>query len=216
MYTMQVSIFRVKFLRPVANLISFSHPSQDSIARTDKYKREWDMVISGDNGKAIKYWVEETKLLGTVGVKRLVVGTALGHTIPCFLRRIIGNSSSSSIHQDNQEPRKHNSFSYGKNRSGNLTSNNNSQTRIASSTFLQQDWRNKSRMNWTSNSKFFILSWIKNFKIKHKMYIGNRIAKISNLTGTNQRNYVDTKDNPADHGTRGLRAKEMTEKSLGI
>ena len=43
-----------------------------------------------------------------------------------------------------------------------------------------------------------VLSWIKNFKLKHKMYIGNRIAEIRDLTSLNQWNYVNTKDNPAD------------------
>ena len=43
-----------------------------------KHGRKWDKAMSGDNGKAIKDWVEETELLGTVGVNRLVVGTGLG------------------------------------------------------------------------------------------------------------------------------------------
>ena len=61
-----------------------------------------------------------------------------------------------------------------------------------------------------------VLSWIKNFKLKYKMYIGNRIAEIRDLTNTNQWNYVNTKDNLADQGTRGLTATEMTEKSLWL
>ena len=48
------------------------------------------------------------------------------------------------------------------------------------------------------------------------MYIGNRIAEIRDLTNTYQWNYVNTKDNPADQGTRGLTATEMTEKSLWL
>ncbi|XP_075258345.1 uncharacterized protein LOC142350383 [Convolutriloba macropyga] len=48
------------------------------------------------------------------------------------------------------------------------------------------------------------------------MYIGNRIAEIRDLTNTIQWNYVNTKDNPADQGTRGLTATEMTEKSLWL
>ena len=61
-----------------------------------------------------------------------------------------------------------------------------------------------------------VLRWIKNFKLKHKMYIGNRIAEIRDLTSTNQWNYVNTKGNPADQGTRGLKVTEMTEKSLWL
>ena len=36
------------------------------------------------------------------------------------------------------------------------------------------------------------------------------------LTNTNQWNYVNTKDNPADQGTRGLTVTKMTEKSLWL
>ena len=61
-----------------------------------------------------------------------------------------------------------------------------------------------------------VLNWIKNFKLKHKMYIGNRIAEIRDLTSLNQWNYVNTKDNSADQGTRGLKVTEMTEKSLWL
>ena len=45
------------------------------------YGREWEKAISGDNGKAIKDWVEETELLGTVGVNRLLGSTTLGYTL---------------------------------------------------------------------------------------------------------------------------------------
>ena len=46
-----------------------------------KHGREWDKAISGDNGKAIKDWVQETEQIGTVGVNRLVGGTSLGDTM---------------------------------------------------------------------------------------------------------------------------------------
>ena len=48
------------------------------------------------------------------------------------------------------------------------------------------------------------------------MFIGNRIAEIRELTRPEHWNYVNTKHNPADQGTRGLSAKQMTENSLWI
>ena len=61
-----------------------------------------------------------------------------------------------------------------------------------------------------------VLSWIKNFKLKHKMYIGNRIAEIRDTPSLNHWNYVNTKDISADQGTRGLKVTEMREKSLWL
>ena len=46
------------------------------------------------------------------------------------------------------------------------------------------------------------------------MYIRSRITEIRDLANTNQWNYVNIKDNPADQGTRGFTATAMTEKSL--
>ena len=46
------------------------------------------------------------------------------------------------------------------------------------------------------------------------MHIANRIAEIRDLTSTNQWNYVNTKNNPADQVTRGVTVTEMTEKPL--
>ena len=81
MDTMQVSVFCVKFLQSFGNHISIPHPSKNLTARTVKNGREWDKAISRDNGKASKEWVQEMELLGTVGVNRLVGGTALGDTM---------------------------------------------------------------------------------------------------------------------------------------
>ena len=61
-----------------------------------------------------------------------------------------------------------------------------------------------------------VISWIKYFKLKHKIYIRNRFAEIRDITSINQWNHVNTKDNPADQETRGLTATEMTEKSLWL
>ena len=58
--------------------------------------------------------------------------------------------------------------------------------------------------------------WIKNFKKKREIYIGNGIAKITDLTLTNLWNNVNTRNNPADQRTRGLTATQRTEKSLWL
>ena len=76
MDTTQVSVFCVKFLRSFGNLISSSAPK----IYCKNYGSTWDKAISGDNRKAIKDWVQETELLGTVGVNSMVGGTALGDT----------------------------------------------------------------------------------------------------------------------------------------
>ena len=132
----QVSLFRVKFLRSFGNHIAIPHTSQDSTARVVE---TWTRM-----GQSYQWrqWKGHQRLGTGNGTDRYGRGKQVGrwystwghNGTSCILRRSIGSNSSSSIHQDNQEPRNHNSFSHGKNKSGTLTSNNNSQTRTASST----------------------------------------------------------------------------------
>ena len=133
-------VFCVKFLRSFGNNISIPHPSKDSTARTvetwtrrgqSHQWRQWkghqglgrgNRTVRYGRGKQVGRWY---RTWGHNGTSRI-------------LRRIIGSNSSGSIHQDKQQPRNHNSFSYGKNKNGTLTSNNNSQTRTASSTLCSK------------------------------------------------------------------------------
>ena len=59
-----------------------------------------------------------------------------------------------------------------------------------------------------------VLSWLKSFKLKPRLYIANRIAEIRDLKSSNQWNYVSSKDNPADQGTWGHTVTPTTEKYL--
>ena len=120
------------FYNPLGIISPFLIRSKILLQELWKHGREWDKAISGDNGNAIKDWVEETELLGTVGLNRLIGGTGLGDTMELhvFCDASLGaTAGSGSIHQDNQQPMSHNSFSYGKNKSGTFTSNNISQNR---------------------------------------------------------------------------------------
>ena len=125
--------FVSSFHDPLGIISPFLIRSKILLQELWKHGREWDKAISGHNGNAIKDWVEETELLGTVGLNRLIGGTGLGDTMELhvFCDASLGaTAGSGSIHQDNQQPKNHNSFSYGKkksgkNKSGTFTSNNN-------------------------------------------------------------------------------------------
>ena len=115
--------------------------------------------------------------------------------------------------QKYQEPTNLNSFSYEKTRVAPLRQTTIPRQKMQAelyATRLKKTIEDKTGFNfdkiflWSDNTT--VLSWITTFKLKHKMYIGNRICEIRDLTSTNQWNYVNTKDNPADQGTRGLTA----------
>ena len=111
MDTTQFSVFCVKFLQSFGNHISFPHQSRDSTARTMETRTRMRQSPS-DNGKAIKDWVQETELLGTVGVNRLVGGTALGDTMELHVFCDASLEATAAVTYI-KTTRNHNSFSYG-------------------------------------------------------------------------------------------------------
>ena len=148
MDTTQVSVFCAIFLRSFGCYISF--PFHTKILRQELWKREreLDKLISGDNRKVIKDWVKDAQLLGTVGVNRLVGGTALGDTmiLQIFRNESLDEIAAVPYTKTNIEPRNKNPFSDGK-KGGTFTSNNSSQTRIASTTLCSKIERDKIDFN---------------------------------------------------------------------
>ena len=81
MVTTQVSVFCAKFQRSSGNHICNPHPSKDSTARTVETWTRMGQSHQWRQKKAIKDWVEETELLGAVGVNRLALDKGLGDRI---------------------------------------------------------------------------------------------------------------------------------------
>ena len=60
MDTTQVFVFVSSFHNPLGIISPFLIRAKILQLELWKHVREWDKAISGDNGKAIKVWVEET------------------------------------------------------------------------------------------------------------------------------------------------------------
>ena len=86
-WTQRKFLFVSSFYDPLGIISPFLIWAKIFLQELWRHGREWDKAISGDNGKAINDWVQETELLGTVGVKRLVGGTALGDTMELHVFR---------------------------------------------------------------------------------------------------------------------------------
>ena len=188
-----------------------------------RHGREWDKAIKGDNEKAIKDWVEETELLGTVGVNRLVGGTGLGDTMELHVFCDASLEATAAVAYIKTYSNQGTTirFLMGKTRVTPLRQTTIPRLEMQAALYAarlkktiedEMDFKFVKIFLWSDSTT--VLSWIKNFKLKHKMYIGNRIAEIRDLTSLNQWNYVNTKANPADQGTRGLKVTDLTEKSL--
>ncbi|XP_055056153.1 uncharacterized protein [Misgurnus anguillicaudatus] len=60
---------------------------------------------------------------------------------------------------------------------------------------------------WTDSN--VVLGYINNDAKRFHIYVANRIQRIKESTNPTQWKYVTSEDNPADHASRGLKAKEL-------
>lgn len=65
---------------------------------------------------------------------------------------------------------------------------------------------------WTDSQ--ITLAWIKDEPQKRVAFVSNRIVEIQNLSNVTDWNYVSTKYNPADLGTRGINPVDLVESQL--
>uniref|UniRef100_W8AH72 Peptidase A2 domain-containing protein n=1 Tax=Ceratitis capitata TaxID=7213 RepID=W8AH72_CERCA len=65
---------------------------------------------------------------------------------------------------------------------------------------------------WTDST--IVLSWLQKPPCCWTTFVANRVAKIEELVGSNDWNHVDSKNNPADLGSRGVSPQELAESTL--
>ena len=147
-----------------------------------KLGREWDKAINGDNGKDIKDWVEETELLGTVGVNRLVYGTGLGDTMELhvFCDASLEATAAAAYIKTTSNQGTTIRFLMGKTRVAPLRQTAIPRLELQAALYAarmketienEMDFKFDKIFLWSDSTT--VLSWIKNFKLKHKLYIGN-------------------------------------------
>lgn len=64
---------------------------------------------------------------------------------------------------------------------------------------------------WTDSQ--VVLSYISNESRRFHVFVANRVSRIRQLTQPEQWHHVPTKDNPADHASRGMKVTELMESS---
>ena len=61
-----------------------------------------------------------------------------------------------------------------------------------------------------------VLGYINNDTKRYHVFVANRVQLINNHTDKEQWNFVDSKNNPADHGSRGLSGKTFCKLKIGF
>lgn len=65
---------------------------------------------------------------------------------------------------------------------------------------------------WTDSQ--IVLAWIRDVPHKRTVFVANRITEIQTLTSRSHWRYIDTKNNPADLGTRGISPEDLPQSNL--
>ena len=71
-----------------------------------------------------------------------------------------------------------------------------------------------SEVYWTDSQ--LVLGYINNDTKRFHVFVANRVQLINNHTDKGQWNFVDSKNNPADHGSRGLAGKNFCKLKVGF
>ena len=62
---------------------------------------------------------------------------------------------------------------------------------------------------WTDSAS--VLWWVKGYSRQFKPFVANRIGEIQTSTNPDKWRYVPTKENPADHLTRGTTLMDLSQ-----
>ena len=174
--------FVSSFYDPLGIISPFLIQANTLLQELWRHGREWDKAIKGDNVKAIKDWSEETELLGTVGVKRFVGGTGLGDTMKLhvFCNASLEATAAVAYIKTNSSQGTTIRFPMGKTRVAPLRQTTIPRLELQASLYAarlkktiedEMDFKFDKIFLWSDSTT--VLSWIKNFKLKHKMYLGN-------------------------------------------
>ena len=215
METTKVSVFCFKFLRSFGPHISLPHPNQYSTARTVE-KRSWvgqslqwrqwkgyqglgtgNGTVRSGRGKQVS---RRYSTWGTMEIHEICKTTLEAAAVVEYIKEIRSQEITTR-------------FLMGKTRVAPLRQTPIPRLKLRAALYAaklmktvedEMDFKFDNIFLWCD--RMTVLNWIKNFKLKHKMYSGNRIAEKGDFTSTNQWNFVNTKKNPADQETRWLTA----------
>ncbi|XP_072174663.1 uncharacterized protein [Diadema setosum] len=67
----------------------------------------------------------------------------------------------------------------------------------------------KDSVFWADSTS--VLQYIRSESKRFKTFVANRVARIHDASGVSQWRYVDSKSNPSDDGSRGLKAQELLQ-----
>lgn len=185
----------------------------------------WDDVIPDALSFQWQKWLEELQKLEEVFVPRCLkpknFGTIIGRQLHIFSDASEqGYGVVAYLRTENSEGNIHCGFVMGKARVAPLKKVTIPRMELTAATLAvrlhakiikELDCEISNSYFWTDSMS--VIRYIANESTRFHTFVANRVSVIREATDVNQWKYIDTKNNPADHASRGLFSSELELKS---
>ncbi len=204
---------------PLGFLVPVILPAKQLLRNLCTDKKGWDEEIQDDQEQRWCNWLLDLQQLSKFTVPRCIKPANFGSTKQAQLHHFAdasetGYGTVTYILIKNDKGDKHGSFLMAKSRVAPLkqiTITRMELTAAVVAVKIDKMMQQESRLNleesvfWTDSMT--VLKYIENQNTRFKTCVANRLAVMQESTTANQWRYVNTKLNPADNASRGMRAE---------
>ena len=200
-------------------------PAKRILQNLCKRQLDWDEVIPEEEILSWLNWVDSVDDLKEIKVPRCMVPAGFGDISRIEAHNFsdaseVGYGAVSYLRFKSVDGRIHCAFIIGKSRVSPLKTVSIPRLELTAATVAvrldsilkrELDMKIDATYFWTDSTS--VLAYIRNENRRFKTFVANRLAQIHNSTDVKQWRYVDTRLNPADHASRGLRAQQKQDLS---
>ncbi|XP_071491771.1 uncharacterized protein [Diadema antillarum] len=206
---------------PLGFLAPFVLPAKILLQNLCRRDLSWDAKVSQEEGEQWREWLSDLPLLTQVHIRRCLKPEGFQEIDSAQLHHFcdaseVGYAAVSYLRLTGKSGEVHCAFVLGKARLAPMKVVSIPRLELMAAVLaVTMDQCIKGELEikidetvfWTDSTA--VLQYIRSESRRFKTFVANRVAQIHNASTPKQWRHVDTKSNPADDGSRGLRASEL-------
>ncbi|XP_071476616.1 uncharacterized protein [Diadema antillarum] len=207
---------------PLGFVAPFVLPAKILLQRLCRVGLGWDEPVGAEDEREWRRWMEDISMLTDLKIERCfkpngfeVVSAEVHHF--CDASEV-GYASVAYLRLTDRTGRIHCAFVMGKSRLAPVKVVSIPRLELMAAVLAvsmdhfiksELDIQVKDSVFWTDSTS--VLQYIHSESKRFKMFVANRVARIHDASEVSQWRYVDSKSNPSDDGSRGLKAQELLQ-----
>ncbi|XP_071483331.1 uncharacterized protein [Diadema antillarum] len=208
---------------PLGFVAPFVLPAKILLQKLCRVGLGWDEPIGAEDEREWRRWMEDISMLTDLKIERCfkpngfeVVSAEVHHF--CDASEV-GYASVAYLRLTDRTGRIHCAFVMGKSRLAPVKVVSIPRLELMAAVLAvsmdhfiksELDIQVKDSVFWTDSTS--VLQYIRSESKRFKTFVANRVARIHDATEVSQWRYVDSRSNPSDDGSRGLKAQELLQK----